>query len=564
MIKKIKDYSLKKQLIIIIAINVLFFALYITSYISETQTVFTKSNDDYTNTIIQQLEDNINENYRFLENIIHYISFQPELQEFLMTEDATIKYDLYQTLFDDLMNIMNLDSNIVDFIIEDSSGNSYTLLGSTLPLPPQTSLNDKTELNSIKSSQDELYFILQTPVTSTDLVDSTNRKIGKIYMVLDSSTFTANTTALYLNSQTQLYLLDEDSNSLWQNNNTDITEIDERTLSNSYSYELKNLGFRILVLTQQEQTFSKLYATHEKYVFLLLFLLSFLLSTWYIFVANTVQSLNKLTEFISMLKNGVLNDLSKRIDLTGFQEMKIISEQFNGMLGTINTLTRQVFSTTTKLYEAEIAKEQAELQYLRSQINPHFLYNTLESLKGMAAESGNRSIVQFTKALSTIFKYSVKGEALVPFHEELKIIKSYIYIQLMRFEDRFYVQYDISDEVLDRKIPKMILQPIVENAIVHGIENTQTSAKLEIRSYISANKLYITVYNEGIPIPANLLANIKEKLNKSSDFLQNTAPTNIGIYNVNNRIHLIYGDEYYLDINSDDTGTTVRLCLPAE
>lgn len=104
-----------------------------------------------------------------------------------------------------------------------------------------------------------------------------------------------------------------------------------------------------------------------------------------------------------------------------------INNQFNDMLKTIKHLNKQVFLTTSQLYEAQLSKEKIDLQYLRSQINPHFLYNTLESLKGLAAAFGNKEIVKFTKALSSIFKYSLKGEAEVPLSEELKIIKNYIY-----------------------------------------------------------------------------------------------------------------------------------------
>lgn len=130
----------------------------------------------------------------------------------------------------------------------------------------------------------------------------------------------------------------------------------------------------------------------------------------------------------------------------------------------------QVEHLINTVYLKDIAERDLELQMLRNQINPHFLYNTLTMICGMAAEGMTDKIILVTGALSQIFRYSIKGNDLVSLREELEIVKSYLMIQKERFADRFTIEYNFSDDAYDCLIPKMVIQPLVENAIVHGLE----------------------------------------------------------------------------------------------
>ncbi|WP_325176736.1 sensor histidine kinase [Paenibacillus alkalitolerans] len=289
----------------------------------------------------------------------------------------------------------------------------------------------------------------------------------------------------------------------------------------------------------------------------LIFLTSLLLLTvpYLAVINNIVQPLKKLMQLMNEIKLGKLNNLKKRIRLQGYAEIIVMADDFNQMLDEIDDLTHRLLDSRTKLYESELVKKQSELAYLQSQINPHFLYNTLESIKGMAAEEGANNIFNMTKALALVFRYSIKGTDRVPLREELKIIESYIDIQKIRFGSRLGAEYRFPEEILDCKVPKMILQPIVENAIFHGIEPKVGEGLLRLEGYLSENVLHLSIKDNGVGIADQKLITLM----KSDD-----TTAGIGLKNVNNRIKLTYGSEYGVRLNSEaGKGTEVVIMMPA-
>lgn len=560
--KKLQKLSIKKQFLLIALITYTLFICYTFSFILQTREAFRTSNKNYTDEIVNQLQDNIKANYSFLTNIIYYLSFQTEIQDFLIEQDPAQRYALYSKVKNSLANVMSLNTHIEDFILVDSLGNSYSPFDTRIPDSLETP--ETLTLTTVTPSTEDPYFIMSTPIKSTNIMHSTNQTIGTLYMKVDKSGFCAEPSAKYTNSQTKLFVFDADNNCFWKNNPMDPQDISEYNAKSKHTIYLENPGFSIVALYEQESAFASLYTINYTYILLLLFILFLVILLWSWFIHHMVRPLQQLAAVISDIKDGVLKDLSRRIYLHSYAEATLISEQFNGMLFTIDTLTRQVFTTTTQLYEAKIAKEQAELQYLRSQINPHFLYNTLETLKGMAAETGQTAILKMSKSLASIFKYSVKGSAEVPLSEELNMIKSYVYIQHLRFADRFLIEYRIDPSTLSVKIPKMILQPLVENAIVHGIEGSDVTAQLRISAWLQDHLLNIEIYNQGIPIAPEKLKEIQQQLQNNTRNLPISTSNHIGISNVDSRLKIIYGNDFGLQISSDADGTFVSIKLPAE
>jgi two-component system sensor histidine kinase YesM len=198
------------------------------------------------------------------------------------------------------------------------------------------------------------------------------------------------------------------------------------------------------------------------------------------------------------------------------ESVKLIST-FNSMLDEIESLNQNIFSTYSKIYEAELYAKKTELALLRSQINPHFIYNTLALICGMSTENRTEDIVNITQAIAKILRYSVKGEELVKLSDELDIIKSYLMIQQCRFDDRFKIEYKIFDNTLDAVIPKMILQPIVENAIIHGLEKKIEDGILEIGALVDSrtNHLVIWVYDTGVGMNQSKLNHLRQAIKYS-------------------------------------------------
>jgi two-component system, sensor histidine kinase YesM len=281
---------------------------------------------------------------------------------------------------------------------------------------------------------------------------------------------------------------------------------------------------------------------------------------------NILMPLKKLMRLMGEVTLGEKKNLSKRVEVDGYAEMIIMASRFNEMLEEIEDLTDRLLESKRVLYETELIKRRAELSFLQSQINPHFLYNTLESIKGLAADEGSSQIFDLTTALSLFFRYSIKGSDMVSLERELIIIKNYIFIHQIRFGKRLQVEYDIRPDCLSCIVPKMILQPIVENAIKHGIEPLERTGLLRIKSYRDGENLLLFVEDNGAGISPDKLAEINasiEHRRSATDSLDGYSEYGIGLVNVHDRIRISFGEAYGIGIMSElEGGTTVSITIP--
>lgn len=274
-------------------------------------------------------------------------------------------------------------------------------------------------------------------------------------------------------------------------------------------------------------------------------------------VSNIITiPLRKLMSSFNKLQKG---DFTTRVSVVkGLDELSQIGYTFNAMVSNIADLIKQK-------YEIGLLLKQAELDSLQSQINPHFLFNTLNSIKAVASKNDSEKTVLMVQDLSDLFRYSLnKGKYAINFLEELEHVKKYLNLQNIRFADKYDVYYEIDEEVLNCPILRLTLQPIVENAIYHGLEHKTGKCNLKITAKdIGDDNYYIYISDTGMGIPKAELSQIQTLLEKSSESQKNITPEKIGIYNVNARIKLHFGDKYGLSISSTyGLGTTVKLILP--
>ena len=216
-------------------------------------------------------------------------------------------------------------------------------------------------------------------------------------------------------------------------------------------------------------------------------------------------------------------------------------------------------------------KKQAQYLALQNQINPHFLYNTLEGIRGEALAAGLTNVAEMTEALATFFRYTISNvEHLVTLEDELDNIESYYIIQQYRFGERLSLTVDCGDEdrevLYNYRLPKLTLQPIVENAIFHGIERKVGKGSIRIKVEATEMRLIITVSDDGLGIEPERLRELTEKLGKPAfDYVKPDGEKKggIAIVNVNNRIRLLFGEEYGINIFSTvGIGTDVEINLP--
>lgn len=214
-------------------------------------------------------------------------------------------------------------------------------------------------------------------------------------------------------------------------------------------------------------------------------------------------------------------------------------------------------------------KRQAQYLALQNQINPHFLYNTLDSIRSEAMLEGNDTVAEMTEALATFFRYTIsKVENMVTLEEELENAKVYFLIQKHRFEDRvnLEIEYDREDEFLFRcLLPKLTIQPVVENSIIHGIERKLGSGTIRIVLKCTERRLIIEINDDGVGMPPEVLERLNHQLNQPvfESIQLSKDKGGIAIANVNNRIHLIFGEEYGMTVYSTpDVGTDTVIALP--
>ncbi len=266
-------------------------------------------------------------------------------------------------------------------------------------------------------------------------------------------------------------------------------------------------------------------------------------------------------------------DLSARI-VPDIETEEIVNLQsgINSMITTIKQRTDELLHATEekiaiekKLLQEEIQHKEAEINFLQSQINPHFLYNTLECMNSIGALHEVPEIQEIAMSLSSLFRYSISGRKFVTLEEELRSVEDYLNIQRIRFLDRFTISLNYDSNVLKTKIIKFILQPIIENSIFHGLEPKVGKGELKVNCSQNSSFLDISVEDNGTGIE-------KETLDKLNSSLAESIPgkplpagekRSIGLYNIQNRIKLVYGNYYGLKIESEkDRGTSILMRLP--
>lgn len=260
-----------------------------------------------------------------------------------------------------------------------------------------------------------------------------------------------------------------------------------------------------------------------------------------------------ITRPIKMLENTMHKveegDFNVKSEIVLNNEIGHLSKTFNVMISKIKLLMDNAVAN-------EEEKRKSELRALQAQINPHFLYNTLDTIIWMSASGKNEEVVEMTSALAHLFRTSIsKGDSLVTLENEIKNINSYLTIQKMRYKDKLSYHVDIPAELEGMMTPKLILQPIVENAVYHGIKLRPQGGEIRIEARSRDKLLVIAVEDSGVGMP-------KEQI-KQLFVPRDDSDRRIGVINVNNRIKLCFGEEYGLHYDSDlDKGTRVEIWLP--
>ena len=279
-----------------------------------------------------------------------------------------------------------------------------------------------------------------------------------------------------------------------------------------------------------------------------------------------------LTYFLSRYLTRPIVRLSHIMSMQGDDNFSGV-EAFHSRKDEIGVLYNEYNQMMEKLrnyiktdYQNKLIAMDAQMKSLEARINSHFLFNTLASFNSIAEIEGSERLSEMSIALGNMFRYTIKTKSeLVTLEEELSHVQDYITIQSIRFDNAFSYILNIPKSMYSFTVLKLILQPLVENSIIHGLSNFQTGSRIEISSTSQGSLLYITVTDDGQGIDDEQLIKLQESLNEEAEFIELGHRNNrsIGIKNIHSRIKLYYGEQYGLSISSSKyKGTSIVIKLP--
>ena len=267
--------------------------------------------------------------------------------------------------------------------------------------------------------------------------------------------------------------------------------------------------------------------------------------------SRITDPINELEKSVSRLENG---ELDAPVYIGGSAEIRSLGRSIQGMAQRI----RQLMADIVAEHES---KRKSEFDTLQSQINPHFLYNTLDIIVWMIENEKKTDAVRVVTALARFFRISLsRGKSIITVKDELEHVRNYLMIQQMRFKNKFTYEIEAGEEVLELASLKLMLQPMVENAIYHGMEFMDGDGEILIRVWREGDDLYLMVRDNGLGMTEEQV----ENLFKDTGYVPSRRGSGIGVRNVNERIRLYFGEAYGLKIQSEpDEGTDVIIHLPA-
>jgi two-component system, sensor histidine kinase YesM len=340
------------------------------------------------------------------------------------------------------------------------------------------------------------------------------------------------------------------SKNLYYGSGSFFTTIDNEKFMVNYN-SIKKFGMCSISLVPYKEIIKEIDSLKFKInsINILVFSVFLLLGTG--MIMNTINPLRQLLKRMKKMKVGAYS--------VGIKENENLDD-VNGLVHSFDNMLNRVEELVNTVVQEQKLENDLRYEALRAQINPHFLFNTLSTIKWSAKMSGADNVSKMISALGKLLEVSInKGEEEITLKEELKLAECYIYIQNVRYNDKFEMRININDEsIYSCKMPKLILQPIVENCIIHGFEDKNDNCRIDINAYIKEESIVIEVIDNGMGMDADRIEhllfnneNTKHKFN------------GIGLNNVHERIKLKYGQTYGLSITSEpERGTTVSISIP--
>lgn len=545
-----------------------------------TNTSIFENSSEYTHTIIQQMNQNIDSYIDYMENIAYLISSNEDVQDYLFDEkiDNEGRYRILnqlQTILDSRSDIRNVGiiSKNGRMLINDGSKsvnqdldlNTQEWYATALEKPNGPILASSHVQHIISGERpwvitlsrgirdrsgsgekEGVFFIDLNYSAISELCDQSTVGTKGYAFILD-----AKGNIVYHPQQQQLY------NELQTENISLIMDTDEDTVLTGTGNDGKlysisrseKTGWTVVDCTNVKELLSKSRQAQSVYVLtaIILVIVALLFSR---FMARSITlPIQKLRDSMKKVQEGDFSVSDVVVDSKN--EIGSLTKSFDVMTHRIHELMEQ------NVHEQE-EKRKSELKALQSQINPHFLYNTLDSIIWMAEGKKNEEVVLMTASLARLLRQSISNEdEVVPIANEVEYARGYLTIQKMRYKDKLEFQIEVDSSILYIPLIKLVLQPIIENAIYHGLKYKESKGLLIVKGFMKDGNAVLQVIDDGVGMDEETLAHIydKHKVNYHSN--------GVGVYNVQKRLKLYYGEDYGITYTSElGKGTTATITIP--
>lgn len=515
-----------------------------------------ESSSQYLNQGTDALETRLRE----IDNLVHSTFWNNEMQKAMWINENIENSEEINYLVSNLRGIKNVRKDVQDVWIEGVNGQIYAPEGTKIDYPERHKVTwGKRGQFFWRKSLEEGKII-----GSRELYDLDNlQQIGTFYILLKESYICDTYSDLKTTEGSFFVIFDGNKNMIstnsenkenfegfmeqWDNMGESIIKIG--SIDYYISHKMSEyLGWDICLFTPKSEMMRNV-----KFVRILF------ISICIIIIGIMLIAANLLSEYITDPIRRMTH-LTEEVQKGNFKvQMEVLSEdEFGSLAKSFNAMVRKTNYLIEEVYKNEILLRETEYKYLQAQINPHFLYNTLDSISWLANMAGSRDISKMSVSLGKIMRWAISNNrTVVTLGEELQNLEAYMTIQRIRYSERVEDTIDIPDELREYYVPKMILQPMVENALIHGLENKVGMGYIYVIARKMQGKLCITIRDNGVGISEQRMKEIVEK-NKFGKQSQSS----IGIDNVNQRIKMVYGPQFGLDVESVyGKGTAVHMWL---
>ena len=584
---EINDFPIRYKIITLLLLISILPSIVLSSLVSFAgDKIIEKQASKHTLQLIGQANKSLEAYVDNMQDISYLISFNPETIQFLHSgenQDPNLSYQINQFL----QGFTTVNPEIAGILVVNNDGkySSNELYARNItPLTNEgwysEAVENKGIFKVIGHPEDR---ILKTHVNYTNseivsgvraILDSETQKvIGVVLIDLKLRVISEIIEDVTLGKSGYLMVIDNEGQVIYSPPDSLVDQINPSWFkdgkSNSFSKKINGVNMQFIYRSSPFTNWTTIgvFPTNESvpevkkinfYVISFLYLIcAFGIGASYYLSHSMSRPINQLNSIMNNVESG---DLSTRYKGDRADEIGMLGRSFNKMIARINKLI--------SLMEIQgRQKREAELQALQAHIKPHFLYNTLDTINWMARKKGALDVAELVESLSQLFRIGLsKGNDIIPLENEVEHIHSYLKIQKARYKDKLNYSISINPELNTIKVVKLVLQPIVENAIYHGIKERRGPGNIAITGEEVEGNLVLCVKDDGVGMPEERLSNLNEGLAISFESLEETRKKNsigYGVMNVQARIKLTFGEPYGISVESvQGKGTNVKILLP--